>query len=309
MDRAQELVEQSDELFDADDFGGAQAAAEEAVVLARARAATDPGTHRLLGMALTKLAQCLAANGHEKEAVTAGRESVEIFRRLLAAEPAAHEFEAANACSTYSALLDQTGRPDEAFSVMQEALVLRRSVFTRDGSLDNAIALFNGLSEMDDRLEDVDRPDIEAAVAQERGLALRAMVGADPHTTDVRVATMLAALAVKLQGQGQDSATEVAQMAIDMVDDLQETAPATRAEAARLLLTAGGVRGKESPVAASPAVEQAVRLLRGLDREFPDTYRRELAAALTDQANWLGAAGHRMQAWKVGREAKKLVGG
>jgi len=192
---------------------------------------------------------------------------------------------------------------------MQEALVLRRSVFIRDGSLDNAIALFNGLSEMDDRLEDVDRPEIEAAVAQERGLALRAMVGADPHTADVRVATMLAALAVKLQGQGQDSATEVAQMAIDVVDDLQETAPATRAEAARLLLTAGGVRGKESPVAASPAVEQAVRLLRGLDREFPGTYRRELAAALTDQADWLGAAGHRMQAWKVGREAKKLVGG
>jgi hypothetical protein len=73
------------------------------------------------------------------------------------------------------------------------------------------------------------------------------------------------------------------------------------------LLTAGGVPGNGSPVAAAPGVEPAARLLVGLAREFTGAERAANTAALTDQADWLGAAGHRMQAWKVGREAKKLT--
>ena len=271
-----------------------------------ARAAGD---EPLLGSALTKLAHCLGATGSDESALGAAREAADIFRRLVVDRPGVYESDAANAYGTLSDLLEQTDQPDEALSVMKDALAIQRWRFDQGGSLSVALDLVGALHMMDDRLLDVGPPADKMAVVEERRRVYRGIAGAGPHARDVQVATMLAKLAVTLQREGQASESrEVADAAIEIVDGLEDESPVARAEAARVMTTVAGVRAQAGPNAALYSSDMAVDLYRELAQQYPGSYRKELAAALADQAQWLAAAGQKIKAWKVGREANKLAG-
>lgn len=100
----------------------------------------------------------------EAQALSVAAESADIFRGLLAAG-APVEQQAATAYGVFSDLLDQVRRPEEALTVMLEALALRRWLYDTHGSLSAALDLLGALGSMDDRLMDFDRPaDVRAVI-------------------------------------------------------------------------------------------------------------------------------------------------
>lgn len=318
--QARALLAESRQRAEARDWPGALEPARRSVD--RARSAGDPA---VLGAALTNLAICLSANRASEPSRAAAQEAADIFRRLQAQDPDAHQDEAASALAVLSDALEDED-PERALTVLQDALELRRRLYQGDPTLATGLDLLGSLGKMDDRLMDVDRPDLQAGIDDERRWLLRALAGAGPEATDDRVVGILARMAADLlrtgsSGRGED----LAELVLDVVDDDRDDddddddddqggrgvalgTPAG-AEIAAMSLARARARAATDPTSGEAFCRDAVDRYRDLDRESPGRYRADLVAALELQVELLAAAGHRLRSRTVGREARKLAGG
>lgn len=314
---ARTTLTESRRMAAADDWPGALAAARQSVETARR--AGDPA---VLGAVLTNLAVCLGATGASDEALAAAQESADVFWRLRAQDPDAHEVDAALAYGVLSDLLDEADRPDDALAAMLETLELWRGRYRRDPSLATGLDLLGSLGMMDDRLMDVDRPDLRASVDDERRWLLREIAGTGPQASDDQVVAILARKAADLLGSASPGRGEdLAELVLDFVDgddldtdddtddegDEVDLGPSTRAELGRMALARARTRAKGHPAGGVALCGGAVRRFRELEQEYPGRYRADLAAALGMEAELLAAAGQKMRARKVRREAQKLA--
>jgi tetratricopeptide (TPR) repeat protein len=187
-------------------------AANEAVELCRNGAAADPEAHepylqRHLADALIMLADirrmdALWRDEVPGEAVAAADEAVNIYRRLVATDPDAHQRYLAEALPTLADALRRAGRHTEAITAAGEAVQLRRRWVAFDPDAHQRY-LIEALIALADALGEAGRHGEALVYAGEAVDVCSRLAVADPDAYEPYFANALAILAIALARAGR----------------------------------------------------------------------------------------------------------
>ncbi|MFE9773613.1 hypothetical protein ACFYOV_18470 [Streptomyces sp. NPDC005931] len=248
----------------------------------------------------------LKSLGRDEEAAEAGRQAVDIFDDLAAADPDAYEADVARSLNNHAHHLFDLGRADEALAAQQRVVAAFRRLADADPEqygLDVATALANHALQ----LESAHRWEEAHRASQEAIARYRDRMRTDPRARAGLATALTNASALTLRGAGTGDAGEAARTTAEAVALWRELAAGDpghhRAFLAVALINlvrelAAAGRSHEAVAAAEESVE-LYRLLAGAD---PHAQEEGLATALGLLRDALVSAGRAAQAVTAGAE-------
>ena len=277
--------------------------AEQAVLVQRARCVEED-----LAPCLGTLGSALSDLGERESARKAFEESLEIRRRLAAADPMAYEPDVAMTLNNLGNVLGALGERDAARKACEEALEIRRrfaavhpAAYEPDvaATLNNLGNVLGALGE-----RDAARKACEEALEIRRRLAAAHPVAYEPD-----VAATLNNLGNVLGVLGErDAARKACEEALEIRRRLAAADPiAYEPDVAMTLNNLGNVLGALGERdAARKACEEALEIRRRLAAADPIAYEPDVAMTLNSLGNVLGALGDRESARAAYEEALEI---
>ncbi|MFJ2716839.1 tetratricopeptide repeat protein [Streptomyces sp. NPDC087437] len=245
--------------------------------------------------------------GLRNEALTSGRRALQVWRDLTSTDPA-HEPDLANSLNILSAFLSEVGRREEALTVAQEAVEIRRRLAAGNPAAhepDLALALTN----LGSRLWEEGRLEEALSAAQEAVEIRRLLTAADPAAHEHHLAGLLNNLGAFLSEVGRlEEALTVAQEAVEVQRRLAAGNPAAHGpELAGALSNLGNhlsLAGRREE--ALTAVQEAVEVQRLLTAANPAAHEPDLALSLHNLGNRLSEVGRLEEALTAVQEAVEI---
>ena len=241
----------------------------------------------------TTLAWRLANAGMWERAVAATEEAVEIYRRLVSADPVAFESHLARALNSLGMWLSDLGHWEQALAATEQAVQIHRRLAAANPTaleFDRARALTNFARS----LFDLGRWRHGLDVAQEGVEIFRRLAAANHDTVEPYFATALNNLSIYFGRLGQ---REQALAAVEEAVEIRRRLAAANPEAyepdlATVLLNLGVDLSKLSRLdQALAATEEAVEIRRRLAAANPAAFEPDLATALNNLGIWLSGLG------------------
>ena len=254
----------------------------------------------LCGIRLSKL-------GKHEEAVTAGQEAVDIYRRLAEARPDAFLPQLATSLRNLGKHLSGLDRREETLAVTQEAAgIYRRLAEARPDLLPD---LTDSLNDVGNWLSGLGRREEALAASREAADTQRRLAESRPDDFLPGLAASLSGLSVRLSDLCRfDEALAASQEAVDIKRQLAQSRPA-----ALLPSLAGGLNNlgvdlfnlgrREEALAVT---QEAVDIRRRLAESRPDAFLPGLARSLINLGLVCSELGLSEEALKAGREAFAL---
>ncbi|MFJ8043379.1 tetratricopeptide repeat protein [Kitasatospora sp. NPDC096147] len=203
----------------------------------------------------------------------------------------------------------ETGRPDEAPAVTEQAVELRRHPAAADPAAHEP-ALADSLGDSAHRLAEAGRPAEGLARAEEATAIHRRLADSDPEARLPLLAGALADLGARLRDAGRRAdALAVLEEAVALRRRLAAADPAAHGpELARSLGDLGLRLAEAGRIdAALTATEQAILIRRRLAEADPAAYGHSLAIALANSSSWLHASGRGEEGFAAAEEAVALL--
>ena len=287
------------------------AIADRTVALYRSMAKATAACRVDLARALDILGDCLGQAGRNRDALTAGREAVALYRSLADTAPGAHLASLASALDRLGVWHGRAGEYQDAAATSREAISIYRSL------LETAATHQAGLAHALDYLgvwldRAAEHPSAFAASreAEREAVALyRSLAKATPGAHKAGLAHALSNLGAALDRAGEyREAAAACREAVALYRSLAKTAPAAhQAGLAGALITLATVIGKTGEDRdAQAACREAVTLYRSLAEAAPAAHQAGLARAVVNLAVALGLTGEYQDALAPCREAVAL---
>lgn len=288
--------------------------AEEAVALCRSVAdaadAADPSDAAQVELArsLHGLGIVRVDLGLPKQALTATREAIELYRTLAVRRPAAHDLDLVHSLHVLCGELEDLGRTEDALAAIHEAVALSRTLAARDPAMFQPL-----LAQHLHNLNAVQNAagDLAGAIATKRESVelYRALAARDAAAFEPELASGLHILGGLLHQHDQGDAS---------IDTTREAVAVYRALAARdrkafaaklvncLKLLGSMLDSLGQLDAAVAATQDAVDCCRSLVATNPAVFQPELASSLADLGDRLQALDRNQPAVTATREAVAL---
>ncbi|MFD9404065.1 tetratricopeptide repeat protein [Streptomyces sp. NPDC060011] len=269
----------------------------------RLAATDDPAEHARL---YTNLAKRQDQAGLYDHAVITEQQAAPIWRRLVQANPAAHEPNLAQSLNNLGIYLWKEGRrAQEALAVTEEAVAIRRRLAQANPAAYEP-DLAQSLSNLGVRLSGMGRREDALASVEEAVTAYRRLAQANPAAYEPDLATAQNNLGIHLAGVGRRAeALAVAEEAVAIWRRLAQVNPAAYEPDLAQSLSNLGVRLPEMGrwEDAQASVEEAVTAYRRLAQANPAAYESNLAITLDSFGIYLAGVGRRAEALAVAEEA------
>ncbi|MCX4094631.1 tetratricopeptide repeat protein [Nocardia sp. alder85J] len=271
----------------------ALAAAEQAVELERALAATDPVTHEAaLAESLHNLAIRLAGAGRSEESLGPAEDAVARWRRPAATGPAARQRKLAVALNNLGNRLAELGRPDDAVGAGTEAVSWYRRLAAADPA--HELELATATMNLGNWLAAANRRDEALAAVEQTVAVYRRMASADPGAYNSYLAESLNNLALILSDLGRtEQGLIVAEESVELLRRQAAGSPGffERELATALSNLAISLSAAERHEDALRAMREATALYRRSTEADPASYPGDLPFALMNLADLLSNSG------------------
>ncbi|MBT2440092.1 tetratricopeptide repeat protein [Streptomyces sp. ISL-36] len=242
--------------------------------------------------------------GLRNEAITSGRQALQVWRDLTSTDPA-REPELANSLTNLGVFLSEVGRQEEALTAAQEAVEIRRRL-TAGNPAAHEPDLALSLTNLGASLWKAGRGK-EALTATQKAVEIRRRLATDnPAAHEPSLADLLTNLGIFLSevGRGEEALT-AAQEAVKIQRRLATDNPAVHGpDLAGALSNLGNhlswVGRREE---ALTATQEAVKIQRRLATDNPAAHEPDLALSLNNLGNRLSEAGRGEEALTATEEA------
>ncbi|MFC4041021.1 tetratricopeptide repeat protein [Dactylosporangium siamense] len=307
VDEARRQHDLANALRWADETLTAQHHAERAVELWRDCSQLDPRHRHELVAALRTLAALYRLSARYAEAVSLGRQAVDICQDLSRVDPDANRRLCAQAFGALAAALRDAGHTEEAVQVWRQAVALWQDLSHTDPDV-NARWHADALKLFGSALREAGQTEEAVRVGRQAVDLWQQLSDTDPDANRRLYADALNSFGNTLSEAGQvEEAVRVSRQAADLWQDLYGADPdangRTYAAALRILSAALGDAGQvEEAVRVS---RQAVDLWQELCQLNPG-FQDQFAGALQDHGSALSDAGQIEEAVRVSRQAVDL---
>ncbi|MCX4993473.1 tetratricopeptide repeat protein [Streptomyces sp. NBC_00568] len=254
-----------------------------------------------------RAARLLQVGGWE-EALTVTEEAVQIYRRLVTANPAAHEPDLASSLSNLGITLSDAGRWEEALTAEEEAVEIRRRLATANPTAYEP-DLASSQSNLGIRLSEVGRWEEALTVTEEAVGIRRRLATANPTAYEPDLATSLSNLGNRLSDTGRwEEALTAEEEAVGIRRRLATANPAHfEPDLASSLSNLGASLWKAGRrEEALTVTEEAAGIYRRLATANPTAYEPRLAAFLSNLGAFLPDAGRWEEALAAAEEAVEI---